>query len=590
MAKKRTTKKAATKKTATKKTTTKKTAARRRTSAQPLNPKAGEVMIRVYRQGLGDCFLLAFGGRSPRFVLIDCGVHSRQDQGSQRLMQVMKNLCSVTKNHLHVVVATHEHADHLSGFVQKGSPFLKENLTIDLVWLAWTESRQDPKANALREKHGIAQDILEQALKKARAKANQNPGLQLLAEDVEAISSFDQFDQDAVDETAVEAAIKRLQKKFPEKANQVDPLLKQDHPHFPLLLGASKKPKTKPSSNELALGLLMMKGEATCHNPGSVLSIPDVDNARAYVLGPPRGDLLKKDRPSKIRGKHEYKETYLSSMQSGETFAYSPALETNPLGLSDHLRYPFAPEIGSRLGGNPEPDILGRYESESWRRIDGDWLKATEQLALSLDSDTNNTSLVLAFELGEPGQGPVLLFPGDAQVGNWLSWRRQDYQAGGTKVTADELMQRTLFYKVGHHGSHNATIKRDPTETTSQHEGGVPFGLELMENIIAAIPVDRDAAFPVNPITGEAAIRTPWEMPHEPLYLRLREKAHRRVLRSDLDTAPLKLTEEEFDLVPPKTAWTKVPGLPKLQWRKSSELFVNGTKGPLFYDLRIPIS
>jgi hypothetical protein len=41
-----------------------------------------------------------------------------------------------------------------------------------------------------------------------------------------------------------------------------------------------------------------------------------------------------------------------------------------------------------------------------------------------------------------------------------------------------------------------------------------------MENIIALIPVDRAAA--------EKNMPTPWEMPHAPLYERLREKAHRR--------------------------------------------------------------
>ena len=63
----------------------------------------------------------------------------------------------------------------------------------------------------------------------------------------------------------------------------------------------------------------------------------------------------------------------------------------------------------------------------TWRRIDGDWLDAAETLALDLASDTNNTSLALAFEWGKPGKGRVLLFAADAQVGNWLSWRDQTY-------------------------------------------------------------------------------------------------------------------------------------------------------------------
>jgi hypothetical protein len=49
------------------------------------------------------------------------------------------------------------------------------------------------------------------------------------------------------------------------------------------------------------------------------------------------------------------------------------------------------------------------------------------------------------FEIGKS----FLLFPGDAQWGTWEAakndpeWRR--------------LMEKTNFYKVGHHGSHNAT-------------------------------------------------------------------------------------------------------------------------------------
>ena len=121
---------------------------------------------------------------------------------------------------------------------------------------------------------------------------------------------------------------------------------------------------------------------------------------------------------------------------------------------------------------------LGKRNFKDWRRIDNDWLAAAEQLALNLDSDTNNTCLALAFEWGVPGEGQVLLFPGDAQVGNWLSWRRQQYQAGGRTLTADQLMQHTILYKVGHHASHNATLRRDSTDTTADHPLGVPWGLD----------------------------------------------------------------------------------------------------------------
>ena len=67
-----------------------------------------------------------------------------------------------------VVVATHEHADHLSGFVQKGSPFLKDALTIGELWVAWTEKRGDGQADTLRRKRGTAQRLIDKAVEEAR--------------------------------------------------------------------------------------------------------------------------------------------------------------------------------------------------------------------------------------------------------------------------------------------------------------------------------------------------------------------------------------------------------------------------------------
>jgi hypothetical protein len=91
-----------------------------------------------------------------------------------------------------------------------------------------------------------------------------------------------------------------------------------------------------------------------------------------------------------------------------------------------------------------------------WRRIDSDWLASATDLALKMGNFINNTSLVLAFELGVDGK--VLLFAADAQRGNWISWTDSDFKDGTRKITTRELLSRTVLYKVGHHGSHNATL------------------------------------------------------------------------------------------------------------------------------------
>jgi beta-lactamase superfamily II metal-dependent hydrolase len=64
--------------------------------------------------------------------------------------------------------------------------------------------------------------------------------------------------------------------------------------------------------------------------------------------------------------------------------------------------------------------------------------------AAAVDDAVNGTSLMIMFEVG----GHYLLFPGDAQWGTWQQALNSNWRG---------LLERTTFYKVGHHGSHNAT-------------------------------------------------------------------------------------------------------------------------------------
>ena len=47
-------------------------------------------------------------------------------------------------------------------------------------------------------------------------------------------------------------------------------------------------------------------------------------------------------------------------------------------------------------------------------------------------------------------------FVGDAQIGNWKSWDKVEFE--NSKVKSKELLSRTVLYKSGHHSSHNATL------------------------------------------------------------------------------------------------------------------------------------
>ena len=517
-------------------------------SPDRLQPPKNGAAIRMYRHGLGDCFLLAFdkgtSSSRPCYVLVDCGVHNRQDKGSKRLGEVMANLIAATGGKIDVVVATHEHADHLSGFVQKGSPFIDGRLQVDRFWTAWTENREDSQANRLRSKRAAARETIRKAVEKVRKR-----GVTGFAEQLTGLLDFEDLEDDVP------------------------------------VLGAQAK-KKKASSNEVALEMLKQNATVVYCEPGETRKLPGVRSARAraYILAPPRDEaLLKRDRPKEGPGQ----ETYLTGRAQQRTFLQAPAF--CPAECADpreaDLRHPFESVLrrkcrfdvkgdAARWRGTDGPSETRRFcqkhyfADDDWRRIDTDWLDTTEQLALHLNNDTNNTSLVLAFELGPVQEGPVFLFAGDAQVGNWLSWRSQSYKAGRRTFTADDLLTRTALYKVGHHGSHNATLRRDPRHPSADHPEGEPFGLELMpSDLTALIPVDRAAVSKHMP--------RPWHMPHPPLYERLLEKAGGRVLRSDGLSSR----------APGSSKATAVPGLSDTKWRQSRTKFTNGRKCPLYYDL-----
>lgn len=89
-----------------------------------------------------------------------------------------------------------------------------------------------------------------------------------------------------------------------------------------------------------------------------------------------------------------------------------------------------------------------RITDNELRAIDN--LDAVDYLAVAvaLEKAVNGTSLMLMFETPRS----FLLFPGDAQWGTW--------NAAIEDEEWSSLLERTTLYKIGHHGSHNATPRR----------------------------------------------------------------------------------------------------------------------------------
>jgi hypothetical protein len=434
---------------------------------------APPVTVRMYRKLLGDCFLLTLGdpaaSREERVhILIDCGV-LQNVPGEAALMQAAAaDIRSVVGGYLDLLVITHEHWDHISGF-SHARDLLIDTLEIRNLWLAWTEKRGDPQADAYRAKGKIAKEAIARvaALTGGRAITN---GLE--------------------DFYGAEAGKLRGGDIIPE-----------------LIARATKT------------------GTISYLEPGQVLQTPGPLGLWANVLGPPRNPArLMKDLPSS----GDAKETYVAGKFAKTLAARYAMADSLNNALSSQGKGPFEPTFSmtreqvSKGVGTDAKWLKERYSAkrEAWRQIDDDWLGGAGALALKVDSDTNNTSLALAFEL-EAG-GDVLLFAADAQVGNWLSWHDQTYPSGGLPdaSTARDLLNRTVLYKVGHHASHNATLRG--------------LGLELMVHpgFGAIIPVVEAEA---RRVKDGKAVHRGWDMPFPDLYNRLLAATQGRLLRGDAD-------------------------------------------------------
>jgi hypothetical protein len=289
--------------------------------------------------------------------------------------------------------------------------------------------------------------------------------------------------------------------------------------------------------------------------PGRTLEMPGLPagTVRVHVLGPPRVEnVARKDDP-----------LYRKNPRSGESYDIalaSAALQADKFldavqsGTSaestDEVNYPFN-EVYKRHAGKGSKalrEIVRHYDkrSESWRRIDDDWLQQAGALALYLNDFTNNSSLVLAFELVESGK--VLLFAADAQTGNWASWEKTPWKSTG--IQTDELLARTVFYKVGHHASHNATLVQ-------------AFEKMTHPDLVALIPVHKKDPNITKP--------NGWKMPAKNLFKRIVEKTDHRVLQMDDKNPP----DCDPARNPAKAAWKRV-GIKPVITDTSIEIDITG--------------
>jgi hypothetical protein len=426
--------------------------------------KITKTEIRMYRMGTGDCFILKFfAGAQLKFkMMIDCGTW----QGSKaNLTPFIEDLKAYVGNHLDLLVVTHEHKDHVHVF-DACKDLFTAGFTIDKVWMGWTEEEGNPKVKQWQREHGEQKMALAAATKRlqavladpayaARARKEAN-GLSLLA----------------------------AQGKFTEALGALAELQLNAATGYVGMLAGMKVVKE-------SLG----KNKTEYFKPGNIIAnIAALPGIKFYVLGPP---LTWAEAKTEAGGEGE-------SYNHNKDLPLRSAFAAAVLGASaDGTVAPF--DDGYDL--QPATTLpRNRYDQDAsdWRRIDHDWLNSAGALALRVNSITNNLSLALAIEFEDSGR--VMLFPGDAEYGSWASWHRINWneppRTPGKHLTED-LLNRTVFYKVAHHLSHNGTAER--------------LGLEMMNHPDLAAMATLDYAvissgwkttMPNRAIIGELLNRT----------------------------------------------------------------------------------
>jgi beta-lactamase superfamily II metal-dependent hydrolase len=399
----------------------------------PANAAGGAgagLRIRMYRVGFGDFFLLSVpkaGGMAH--VLVDCGVHAH-DLGV--MGAAVDQLKKDTGGQLALVIMTHRHADHISGFGSERAVF--ETFRVERVWMSWFENRADEKALDIQTHIAATAQHLQAALA-ARA----GPG-------------DEQFRHMA--ENALGVA------KGGGNAGAL------------AMLHSFKTPDGKPTPVDY-------------YAAGEPATLPpSLAGLTAQILGPPRDLALVAQMDNAA---HQYL-TAQSEEDQTPASPFSPAYEVAGFSWPNEL---FPGALVRKRIENAQPDVLA----------------AAAQKA---DNALNNQSLVVLFTFG----GKTMLFSGDAQWGNWANFLFGGAigTPGHTGLTkqSSTILANLDFYKVGHHGSTNAT----PMDVVKAMKRG------------CAAMCSTDAGAYGNPDKGT-------EVPRTPLMAALDERTQNKLARSD---------------------------------------------------------
>jgi hypothetical protein len=469
------------------------------------DPMLESVRIRMCRQGLGDCFLLTFTNRLQKKynLMIDCGVLTASG-GDGRLKTIVQKMLAETGGRLDAVAITHEHADHISGFKEENFTWIgpdgqEQAPKIGQVWMPWTEDLDDKRVKEILKKvNALSLAAMGTALVASPEESAQIKdillfqGIELQSGTLRGASGNGNFG--ATYKISVnlvnimESMRKRVSK--PRYLSQQDVI---ELPEFGLKLYC-----LGPSRNMAMLG-----------GSGAAEPAMKLNRTNALMAAAAKFAEHKLSGASGNLPELEVDDLYEMSQPFGREKMIKLSEVKQCSQASD--KTPFADKIQEAAKFLSHVYGFGDKSSKNapkWQRIDDDWMQSGGMIALQQVSIINNTSLVLAIELTESGK--VLLFCGDAEKENWKTWKNDH-------ADVNDLLNRTVVYKTGHHGSINAT-DRDMLQNQM-----------ISKDLVALIPTDVATAHSKKTKTN----RIGWQFPDPSLYdLAEKVDAHKGLLFS----------------------------------------------------------
>ncbi len=358
-----------------------------------------KLTIRTYQVGFGDCFLLTwhYPGHM-RHVLIDFGSNAAPKLLTDGLMgRVANDIKLKTGGQLDAVVLTHRHKDHISGFARNKNGTGPGDVIRSLKPKCVVQPwTEDPAAKT---------DAEQATVNIAKGKKELVTGAAALVSSLESM--------EAVSEGVVSEAL-RLQAQEPINFRKQ---------FFANLAFAGEEGIKNPSAVEN----LRTMGESNAYvSHGSKSGLEGIlPGVRITVLGPPtlkQSDSIRKERRVDQAEFWMFKGLAGRKMTAPAPQLFPNAAKYRGAALPPYARW-FAPKVRA----------IRAHALQSIVRI--------------LDDAMNNTSVILLFEVG----GKAFLFPGDAQIENWEFTLK--------KPSLMKRLAKVDFYKVGHHGSRNATPK-----------------------------------------------------------------------------------------------------------------------------------